>query len=607
MQPLFLTNKISIVELSSDINVHDYQLRDHFLNTNSLFKAKCTCMRQKHYGRPCIIVHQPVCARCKKPTELLVPFQAALFHPDIADKQLTICCKHIHRPPCNRCINCKTMIKCIIDTPYECNISTDVVCPNTQKFNRVISSENVMTHEHVYDIKFPIFYFCKKHIHYHRHKPEVPCVIQTTECCNEAVNVKNYNKCFVITTHQENETSQAKRKTEYIIFDPKIWREQSFNKFMSFIRAVISSPDAIAERYKSFESSNFSISNIKKYKSGKESIIRTAVTGFETQGLYQTATISCIIPYYIVIIPKKLYNLLETMGYDMDYALVKRDPSLLPTCMYVCLVQRNDDDSIETVVTSDPQSKGRHQDQDGDKVAVYLIKKKRNNWDCTKLYSYKIAKMELAATFHKKSTLLGKPRYILSETTLLMLERFKEQLLAEPTNEYFHKTAHLGMKFVNEASAGYLQDEYDEFQRLLVHYNKTIPLSFISLDDMTLQGDKLISIVRSGAKGSKELLDLLLTNIMSTKSLTERKKDMIDLCNKYISSNQDLSRNGRKQFTSLYAAQDLIAFNENIYINKVFYANYSNFASASTFMFNEASLELFLIDLQNAPPTQTAL
>lgn len=461
-----------------------------------------------------------------------------------------------------------------------------------------------MPHEHVYNVKLPIFYFCDQHSHRHKTYPNIQCVIQTNRCCSKAISVKDYSECFVVTvtcckissTNDSSSKTNNKQK-EFIIFDPTIWREQSYNHFMSFIRAIISSPDVVTERYKRYEGSNFEISNIKKYKSGKESIIRTAVTGFETQGLYQTSTISCLIPYYAVVLPQKLYDILDADGFELDLVLVKRDPSILPMCMYVCAAIRNSDPDIDVIIISDQQSKGFNQDQDGDKNAVYFLKSKLNGYDATKSYKYKIAKMEMAAAFRVKQTLIAAPRYLLSETSLLIIERFKSELM-NVGGDFYRKTIEHGPRFMTEAGAGYYQDEYDEFQQLLIHYNRTKPLTFVTIDDILLKNStRLSSIITSKAKGNRDLLDMLLANISSEKKLSDCKKDMIDLCNKYIVSSQDLSRNGRKQFTALYAAQDLVAFNGNIFINKVFYADYRYFASTVMFLFNEASLELFLSDL----------
>lgn len=466
-------------------------------------------------------------------------------------------------------------------------------------FTRDVITSNIILHEHIYNTKNPLFYFCRKHSHFHKSHPTIECIVQEFECCDEAVSVKDFTECFTVTTFAtKNNNSYANKKYhEWIIFDPSIWREQSYNHFMSFVRAVIISPDDISERYKRFESSNFTISNIRPYISGKESIIRTAVTGFETYGIYQTSTISCTIPYYVVVLPQKMYDALEADGFDLDLIIVKRDPSLLPTCMYVCSIQRHSDQSCLVTTISDQQSKGMNQDQDGDRNAKYLIRKSINGYDCTKSFDYKIAKMELANAFRVKRTLIGTPRYILSETSMLKIKRHAADFMHL---EFFKRTCHENIKFMNEAAAGYLSDYYDEFQEALrLHALNETP-TYITVDDILLESDRLATVVSSGAKGNLDLIELLLSNISSFNgsTLTDKRKDMLDLCNKYITSSQDLSRNGRKQFAALFAAHDLVSLFDNIYINKVCYAYFGNFASAGTFLFNSASLKLFVDELE---------
>lgn len=460
-------------------------------------------------------------------------------------------------------------------------------------FTKSLPFDDIILHEHVYNIKSPVFYFCKEHKHKHKTNPNVDCIIQTIRCCSKAISIRDYTKCFIVTVAN---SVPSKKPSEYVIFDPSIWKDQSTNHFMSFIRAVISTPSSALERYKRFESSNFAISNIKKYKSGKESIIRTAVTGFQTKGLYQTATISCIIPYYTIIMPQQLYDMLKADNYDLDLVCVKRDPSILPTCMYVCQVERNPDPTISVLITSDQQSKGRNQDQDGDKNAVNLLRRTVNDYDASNSYKYLLAKMEMAAAFRTKLTLLSTPRYIFSETTLLILERYRDELIER--SPFYARTYKYGPKFMNDACAGYLQDEHDEFQGLLIEICQRNDSKYVTTDDILLKTSRLPSIIQSKAKGNKDLLDMLLANISTTRTLNDCKKDMIDLCNKYITSSQDLSRNGRKQFTALYAAHDLVSFMGHIYMNKVPYADYTSFASVGTLLFSEASLKLFVDDLE---------
>lgn len=253
----------------------------------------------------------------------------------------------------------------------------DVVChldPN--RFTIDESTPDIKIHEHIYNIKVPTFYICTAHVHHHNLYPQIPCIIQTFQCCSNAIFIKDYTQCFAVTIKNraslllangdvsKSTNAQSKKKDKsFIIFDPSIWREQSYNHFLSFIRAIILDPkinsSVIMDRYHRFESSHFAISNIKKYISGKESIIRTAITGFDTTGIYQTSIISCTIPYHSVVLPQNLYTMLKDDGYDLDLILVNRDPSLLTTCLYVCSVLVNPDPNIDVVAISDQQSKGR--------------------------------------------------------------------------------------------------------------------------------------------------------------------------------------------------------------------------------------------------------
>lgn len=464
-----------------------------------------------------------------------------------------------------------------------------MVCDlNNKIFAKDETAKNILIHEHIYNTKSPIFYFCFKHAHQHVSHPSTKCIINHFECCEDAVSVLKFTEGFAVTT-------TTGKVTEYTIYDPSVWRDQSINHFMSFIRAVITAPDAVPERYKRFTTSRFDNININNHISGKGSYIRTSVTGFETLGIYQTSIISCKIKYYEVILPQKLYDLLETQHFDLDYVMVKRDPSILPTCMYVCAARRNVDSSIITTVISDQQSKGLNQDQDGDKNAIYFLRKQINGYDCTKSYWYKVAKMELAAAFRQKKTFIGNPRYLLSENSLLKIGLHSEAFIHIP---FFRKTYQEGPQFMNDAAASYLSNEYDEFQDALIQHNKNEIPKLITVDDVTLKTPELKNIVESGAKGDKSHIKMLLEGIMKNWTILERKRDMLELYSKYITSSQNLSRDGRKQFAALYAAHDFCSEFTNLYINKKHVASYKNNVIAGTFQFNKALMRLGFKDLQ---------
>lgn len=387
-EPKFLTYKHT---LSSLINVYDYQLRYHFLNLNNLYVTTCGCSTHRHNKRRCVIVDTLTCAKCGTPTKLLLNFETLLMHgPDFVSKEIYKCCPHTHTPPCGRCLYCNTVpasaavddastineYPCVIKAPFECVYTSAVVCPKHQdQFTETVDLSNAMVQEHIYNTNYLVFFFCKRHAHRHTWNPEHICHISTFRCCDQAVCVRDYDSSFMVVQFERkpnaigrnggsgNRSESKYKEIEYIIYDPRLWLEASFNHFVSFVRAVVAMPGVAKNRYARFESSNFSISNVKKYKSGKESMVRLAVTGFETKGIYQTSTISCVLPYYMVLIPQKLHDLLESQNYDMTFCCIKRDPSIKSTCLYVCKIQRNPDPACETITIPDAISKPMNQDQ----------------------------------------------------------------------------------------------------------------------------------------------------------------------------------------------------------------------------------------------------
>lgn len=509
--PLWLTYKYRVDRLSKSNNVYDFQLRTHFLHNGNLYALRCQCPNHKHNKQRCTISDDRECPKCGTPTALLVTYQSLLYHgPSLLTNNAYACCTHVHRPRCERCSNCRSFVvgvgeqdvqirrrmPCSVPEDFECNLvtgeyivtparsragppasrttaslsretfyyyisvcSTDRVCPNHPgQFTWPIGDARTMIREHVYNTRFPIFYFCQTHRHVHDHPryPDAVCTIQSYRCCEDAVRVDDYDFSFVVTVTRPrsgddlspnawpaNATGlnpefaaggcsgggRQPRATEYIVYDPRIWREQSFNHFVSFVRAVISLPEAAKERYGRFEDSNFSISNIKRYKSGKESIVRTTVTGFETRGLYQTATISCLLPRDELLLPRNLYRLMDREGYDMSLVCVKRDPSIKSTCMFVCRARENPNPESRTIIIPDAISKPMNQDQDGDKNAVYALRKRTDDgFDSTRSFRYVQARYELGAAFRKPLTLIATPRYLLSETNIVLIERERETL-----------------------------------------------------------------------------------------------------------------------------------------------------------------------------------
>jgi len=385
-----------------------------------------------------------------------------MFHAnELQTCRLVECCTHVHYPPCNYCIGCRTGIDCVIREPYDCNFTTNAVCGGP-KLGGNIHSSTAIEHddliEHLYATRQVLFYFCKSHAHVHiitenvrnldansvggridattvtAPIPPPTCYVNTYRCCDDAVHVTDFNKSFTMISGTK----------EYIVYDPSLWREQSTNHFASLVRAIVSVPRAVADRYKRFESSNFKVSNIKRYKSGKQSIVRTVITGFETRGIYQTATISCEMPQNLVVLPQRIWDLMVD-DYDLSLVCVKRDPCIKPTCMFVCRAVRNSDADIDVIVINDSIAKPMNQDQDGDKNAVYALPRHTSKYyDRYESFLHKLSKFEMARAHLETKTMIALPRYSFSENSRLLNHRNAKWL--RDNSDFFRKTYDHGLE-----------------------------------------------------------------------------------------------------------------------------------------------------------------
>lgn len=650
--PLFLTYKYKLKPLQQILQIRVDQLRDHFLNAQNLYSSRCKCvgMVHRHDRKTCLITSLTECSRCGTPTELLVTRNELRFHAlDILHtKSLSSCCKHVHRPPCYNCTNCRLLWdetgkqrNCLVSEAIVCDRVCSAICPRRCEHKTLSLFTNALAGrtddkrllwEHVYDVRQPIFYICELHVHRHRSSKTENCYISVDRCCDKAVDVRDYTNSFAITAPAESlmmnrlstkktkevltnsrkraifkSTSKEKEQTvTYTIFDPSIWREQASNHFFSLIRALASGkdPKIVADRYRRFSQSNFKINNFNRYCSGKESMSRTCVTGFETFGAYQTSVISCTQERDCILMPQTLYDRLEEIGFDMSVGCVKRDPSLTPGCMFLLRVLRHTDPTVQTLVIPCSLARPLHQDQDGDKNTVYLRLKRSPiggyNYESTFLYQASTIEMRLAMA--RTVTLIAVPRYSISETNLIVMQRYGSKF-ASQYPEYFARVQGKGPTFMAEAACGYLREEYVPFEHgLRVHNSDPNNNTYVTADNIiNMHADperRLLSIVESHAKGDVSHLDTMTANVRKTTPLTQQKDDMVAMVNRYTLSNKQLARDGRKTFTVICAAQDLICFMGNIFLNKRHCAEYSTrFSSAGCFMFNNASLELMVEDL----------
>lgn len=577
---LFLANKLRVRPL--EFRVSDTHLRDHFLSTENVYLRKCLCNNHSHEKKPCFMSADPACRKCGVQFTLLITYQALMFHAhELQSCRLYKCCTHIHYPPCNRCINCKTGNGCVVTEPFECRFTTSALCdgpgePDTHATEPV--DYNIV--DHLYDLRETLFYFCRVHKHVHVHQPDAECCIQMFQCCERAVNVVDLDQSFIIVTG----------KKEYIVYDPSLWREQSKNHFQSLVRAFVNCQKAIVRRYDQFQKSNFKVPSIKEYKSGKSSIVRTAITGFSTRGIYQTTTISCDLPQNEILLPQRIWNLMHE-EYDLSLVCLKRDPCIKSTCMFVCKAVKNPDPDIDVVIINDSIARPMNQDQDGDKNAVYALPRYVNrHYDRFESFLHKLSKYEMTRAYGEHQTLIGLPRYSFSENARLLIYRNSDWLLKH--SEFYRRTHRHGLEYMIEAGCGYLRNEYTEFCQQVRHLNANNNTYCLTVRDLMRETSLIMDVVKSEAKGYAETLGQFFDKLNDgSHQLSDEHLDgSIEQMNRYISSGQQVRQDGRERFILIYSESELKVSFGTVFLNTKPYADFKPMFSTFAFMFNEASL-----------------
>lgn len=589
--PIFLTYKLSISFISDTKNIMDFQLRDHLRTSTDIYAVTCDCTHTHNKTR-CPFTVSAICEKCSSVNQLVIGYKSLLYHPEIENHKLYVGKEHIHSPqtdPCGVCRGCRIERKCIIQRSFLCNFTTEAITDGC--FNTEIANSHLLS-EHIFNTRPPMFYICEKHVHVHvNHKyPNVRCIVQTTKCCDSAVWLANYTYSYMITmTH--------KKLQSHLLYDPSTLRDQSMNHQLSVLRAALINPDAVSERIKHYSKSNFTLSNIDRYKSGKDSVSRIAIHGFDTRGIYQTATISCLLPEGFVLFPQELYDLAQG-NYVLRLVAGKRDPSFHIRSMFVVYAIRNPDPTNRTIVIPDVISKPLYQDQDGDKNGFYPIPLQRDGYDCRESFKFKIANFELSEAYHTLITLTGEPRLRLSEYNLQLIHKEADRLMDD---EFFRKTYKYGPSFMIAAGCSYLRKEYEVFRDRLIELNRIPTKKHVTIDDVFGHTDLLESIVKSGAKTNIESVNIFLSDLFSRKTLDDRKKDMLDQTNTYLESGRSLSREGRTSFVSLTATNDLMVHMFSIFHNKIFLYSLLNCGLTGVFLWNDATMTLSDQSLEELP------
>lgn len=597
-KPQFFSHKVSISPL--ELKIYDYQLRDHLMIDSNIYIANCNC-NHKHNNRPCSFRNTLYCDinKCSsknKPNKIFLEYKYLLFHKVGLGFNLSRCdsCSHTHKPNCESCINCKTGKPCIIDTPFECNLTENEICCN--KFTTPLQEASNLS-KHFYNIKpNQPFFICKKCKHYHNNDEKLnktrECWIQSKQCCEHAMKLIDYPDSFFIYHKIFKSTHNKYVFISKLIYTPKIWQQLSL--FVSLLTAIVYNfdPKVIKTRFEKFNVAPTKIPSLKIYKSGGDSIIRSNITGFPTKGAYQTSVISCVLEHNKVLVPKPIYNAAKKSNFFLDLCVVKRDPSFHPTSLYVLWLWVTPEPCIGI---SESISKPLNQDQDGDKNVIYFLEQfTADGFNKITSFLMKLVRMELSLAYKVRITLICRPRLCFSERNLLNMYRNQENFMQNP---FFKRTYKYGPKFMIEAGCTYLKDEYDEFSKFLIDFNKNSSINVITLSDIFQKTSKLKDIVDSGVKPNTRTLQHLKERLFDSTNLLEKKNTNIVQVNEYLNSSKTLRDTGHNQFICLYSNQDMTIHLGNVHLNKKFLADYKTNSCFFTHMSNQAALKLFMLDL----------
>lgn len=597
--PKSLTHKMKLYNL---YDIYDYQLIDHIVMNDNIYGSNCDCFHN-HSKIKCNLHNDVKCSKCKSYNTLFLEKEVFYFHPEFFNKKecnninLFKCCPHIHEPPCKNCLNCKIGISCIVKSSFVCYYTESSVCLNHPE-NKITYCEYIEASSkikyHLYNIKNPNFFFCKKHKHYHNNFPSIPCCIHSEPCCDNSLEVNKLKFCFTIKINNGKLES-------FIIIDPSLWKDQSENYFRSFIRSILENKhfDIKKSRYKKFEKSKFNSPVLDTHKSGKMSEIRTNVTGYTAMGLYLTSGIICTMNHNLIMLPQKIMKELKK-HIDTDLLIVKRDPVITPTGVAVLKTIVNPDPECEISYIPDMRSLPYKQDQDGDKNGIHGLPKYIKEYDFSHTALYKIAKMEMMKAYVNLQTNIGLPRVEFSEHNKLNLYRNKDYY-TKKSPEFFGRCVNRGIRFFNEAFCGYLKEEGHAFEQILIHENsKPNVFNLITIQDVLGETNYFNDIVDSGTKGTKENINIYMNNLYKIPTFENWMQQILFQRNRYTNSSKELSLHGKNLFKLIYSYNDCV-FNFTVFFfNKIAIADFFNAPELCMCLcYSETSLILAYEDLMS--------
>lgn len=334
------------------------------------------------------------------------------------------------------------------------------------------------------------------------------------------------------------------------------------------------------------------------------------MTGHQTTGLYQTCTISCLLPERYILIPQRLFRLLRERGYDTNYCLVVRHPSIKPTNGVIFRIVEHPDPRHTSLVIPDETCIGYNADQDGDKLVVIPIVMQSAIvpdsqipiWqtplhavcDFRDAFEVHCSRLEAGQAFNKSLTILGLPRFNMSETGIIVAQTHVRALI--DSSRFMQRCWGKGRGFIDEARCGYMRADYELMRNnQLKNLILTATHDLLSVDDLIGATDTLLTY--TCAKTSPAHITALQESLLTHKSLVDKRDEMIEQIHNYVNSSSSLSAKGRIQFQCLGAFGNAVIQLGNFKIGKLAIFSYVYYAGIGVFAINAASTQLLCEDI----------
>lgn len=513
------------------------------------------------------------CAKCKKPMELIATSEQISFHRNCKVIMFKSSVPHVHSPPCQSCLPCLFGGECIIEKSFNCYLTHN----QTGDHGSNTMLDQYFT-EHIVDVNPKGWYICE--VHQHKHSDNNVCFIMNVKCCDYAVPFYEYNKAFSIKFDDKI----------YNVFHPVSWEYQIKNYFISMLKYLITGSNKFDSTYQYLKDASYKFGKISTYISGKFSIIRVGILGLFATGLYQTGTMDSSLKFTEIKVPKTLLEFVSDEYYT-DIALINRDPSIKPTCMYAMRIIPHDGD---TIIIPDAIAKPMNQDNDGDRNSVYLISKSKGH-----LIKTQLARLELYRANQTYITNFSLPRIAFSEYVRIKLyrEQHNNPTSKLSTHPFLIKRKNLTFDEMVETGCQYDRTLFLDFYDCLRESISNEKPYAVGINDLVGDSVLLGSIYKSGAKGSADHVRLLFESINSNRSFMDAGEKMFAQMKKYVSSSQTMSAKGRMQFVMLAFLHDVVLTNGLMYLGTKLLADLKPAESTMFSTFNPGSFKCVVDDL----------